>query len=127
MGDFAILEEGTVINVVVADEGQPGWVDVTGQHVGPGDTYDGQAFTPAPETDEQAERRIASQLRHDIAQAMDLLATAIDNMQIVEGASFANNNQRDNAIRACASANLLALRGVRRLARLTAGLLDAAD
>ena len=52
MQRWALIEGDKVANVVEQDdEPQIGgmWVDCTGQHVGPGHTYDGQQFAaPAP-------------------------------------------------------------------------------
>lgn len=47
MARIAIIENGVVINVIVADSAAGG-VDVTGLSVGPGWLYDGQTFTAPP-------------------------------------------------------------------------------
>ena len=55
MKRWALIENDRVVTVVEQDDQpqiQGKWVDVTGQHVGPGYTYDGQDFTapvPPPE------------------------------------------------------------------------------
>lgn len=51
MNRWALIDGNTVANVVEQDS-QPQiggtWVDITGQHVGPGYTYDGSTFSPPP-------------------------------------------------------------------------------
>lgn len=51
MNRWALIE-GTLVTNVVEQDTQPQidglWVDVTGQFVGPGFTYDGQHFAPPP-------------------------------------------------------------------------------
>jgi hypothetical protein len=51
MQRWALIDGGVVASIVEQDS-QPTigglWVDVTGQHVGPGNTYSGGVFGPAP-------------------------------------------------------------------------------
>jgi hypothetical protein len=51
MNRWALIAGDIVANVVEQDD-EPSiggvWVDITGQHVGPGYTYDGTSFTPPP-------------------------------------------------------------------------------
>lgn len=47
MARIAIIENGVVVNVIVADSGSNG-VDVTDLNVNPGWLYDGVDFTPPP-------------------------------------------------------------------------------
>lgn len=47
MARIAIIENGVVVNVIVADSA-PNGVDVTEIIVGPGWLYDGSTFTPPP-------------------------------------------------------------------------------
>lgn len=43
---LAKIEDGVVRNVIVGDPSEfPGYIDVSAQRVGPGDTYDGANFT----------------------------------------------------------------------------------
>lgn len=51
MGRYAVVEDGLVINVVVADSelaSTKGWIQT--DTAGPGWTYDGNGFTPPPQS-----------------------------------------------------------------------------
>ena len=84
MPNYAIVTDGTVTNVVVADPSaaQPGWAAIDGTTPTPGIgwAYDGTTWTPpappAPTAQQQAQATlagIAAQLAADIAQlAVDL-------------------------------------------------------
>tara|TARA_B100000085_G_scaffold46070_1_gene39309 strand:+ start:590 stop:916 length:327 start_codon:yes stop_codon:yes gene_type:complete len=59
MAKWAIVDNGTVVNVVVADSAEAianGWV-AAGVNAEPGGTYDGSAFTLATHTVDSSEMR----------------------------------------------------------------------
>ena len=59
MAKWAIVDNGTVVNVVVADSAEAtanGWI-AAGVNAEPGGTYDGSAFTLATKTVDSSEMR----------------------------------------------------------------------
>jgi hypothetical protein len=77
MVNYAVVDNGIVINIVVADEqsaADNGWIDATGARIG--DTWDGEAFTSPPvpsptiaDVIPERQRRLAAGFDYDFADA----------------------------------------------------------
>jgi hypothetical protein len=117
---YAIVENGVVVNVVVAEEAPRNSVLVTGLRVNPGDLYNGSTFTERPLTEEEIASQRAAEIRSELAKVLTALQTIIDSPQVtfsnIAGAQTASR-QLQQAIKTEASI-------LRRVVRLTANQLD---